>query len=70
MRRAPENSYDMFDVADVTFDIKERRSRREIHLVARSDSDFNLLKYALSLRMFVEQIEAQLGLMDEAEGEH
>ncbi len=69
-RRKSNWDMDLYDTSDVKFDFKDKRSRREVHLIARSDSDLNLLKYALSLRLFLERIENELGFMDAAEGEH
>jgi hypothetical protein len=61
---------ELYDTSDVTFEMKEGRKRNEITLVAKSDSDFNLVKFYLSLKEFVEKIENELNIMEAADGEH
>ncbi len=61
---------ELFDTSDVTFTIKDGRSRNEVTLIARCDTTLNLVKYTLALREFLEKIELELGIMEAAEGEH
>ena len=59
-----------YDISDVDFEMKQP-NRREIRLIAKaSTSDFNLVKYYLALKSFVEKIEKDLDIMEEADGEH
>jgi len=61
---------ELYDTSDVTFDIKTR-SRREIALVAKAaTSDFNLVKYYLSLKEYVEKIEAELNISERDDEKH
>ena len=56
---------DLYDISDVVFEIKQKR-RREIALIATSETDFNLMKYYLALKNYIEQIEHEIGVMDSA----
>lgn len=55
---------EMYDISDVKFHIKQTRSRRKVELVAESESDFNLFKYYLALKTYIERIEHEIGVMD------
>jgi hypothetical protein len=61
---------EMYDTSDVKFSIKDGRRRNEVTLVAKAETDFNLVKFYLALKEFVEKIERELNIMDEAEGDH
>lgn len=61
---------EMFDTSDVVFEMPYRKKRNEVYLVAKSNSDFNLVKYYLALKDFVQKIEDDLNIMETAEGEH
>lgn len=61
---------ELYDSSDVKIDIKQP-SRREIRVTLKaSTADFNLVKFYLSLKDFVEKIEGELGIMERTEGEH
>lgn len=60
----------LYDSSDVTFEMKQPH-RREIRLIAKASvADFNLVKYYLALKAFVEKIEKELDIMEQADGEH
>jgi hypothetical protein len=59
---------ELFDISDVTCDIPKSKSRREVILVLRSQSNFNLMKFYLALRQYLEQMEDDIGVL-EADGE-
>lgn len=61
---------DMFDASDVEWEIKETKRADKIHIILSSERRFNLIKTYLSLKLLVEKLELQLGLMEEADGEH
>lgn len=57
--------FELFDISDVTHELKFK-GRREISIKLKaSDSDFNLMKYWLSLRDHVEKVGLQLGMFVE-----
>lgn len=60
-------SPEMYNTSDVKFTMKDGRRRNEVVLVAKSETDFNLLKYYLALKSFTEKIERELDIMEEAE---
>jgi hypothetical protein len=63
---------ELYDTSDVTFTIKQNKAQNEIALIAKcsATSKFNLVKYYLSLREYVDKIESELGIMSETDGEH
>jgi hypothetical protein len=55
----------------VDIQIRQSKHRREIYLIVKSESkDFNLLKFYLALRQYVDKIEAEIGILEAAEGDH
>lgn len=57
--------FELFDISDITEDIKFK-SRREISLVLKAQSsDFNLMKYYLAVKDHADRIGVQLGMMTE-----
>ena len=67
----PLRDVEMFDTGDVTWEIDDKGKRRDIvKIVLKTDTSFNLVKVYLSLKMICKKIETQLGILDEAEGEH
>lgn len=61
---------ELYDTSDVKVDLKNR-SRREIALVFKaSTADFNLIKFYLALRDYVDKIERELNIMEAADGDH
>lgn len=61
--------HEMYDASDVKFEVRNR-GRNQIVLIAKSETDFNLLKYYLALKDYVDKIETELNIMAQAEGEH
>ncbi len=61
---------DLFDCADVTWEIEETKRADQIKIILRSEGTFNLMKTYLALKMITEKIESQLNILEEAEGEH
>jgi hypothetical protein len=61
---------DMYDTSDVVFSIKENKRRTEVTLVATSKTNFNLLKYCLALRDFVDKVERELNIMSDHDRMH
>lgn len=59
-----------FDTGDVTWEIEETKRADTIKVVLKTETRFNLLKTYLALKMICEKIERELGILDEAEGEH
>ncbi len=62
-------SPEMYNTDDVTFSMKDGRRRNEVILIAKSDSDLNLVKYYLALKAFIEKIEVEMDIMGEAPDE-
>lgn len=61
---------ELYDSSDVKIEMRQS-SRREIRLYLRaSEADFNLVKFYLSLKDYVEKIEKELGVLENAKGEH
>lgn len=60
-------SPELYNTSDVVFTMKDGRRRNEVVLIATADSSFNLIKYYLSLKAFVEKIERELEIMEEAD---
>lgn len=69
-RKELRNQTDLFDTGDVTWEIEETKRRDQIKIVLSTETSFNLMKTYLALKMICEKIEVQLGIMDEADGEH
>jgi hypothetical protein len=67
-KRAPEDcgdfSPEMYNTEDVVFEMPNGKRRNVVTLIARSGTDFNLVKYYLSLKEFVDKIEQQLNIME------
>ncbi len=59
-------SPEMYDISEVEFDMPQNKKRSQITLIAsdRSGADFNLVKYYLALKEFVEKIERELDIME------
>lgn len=62
-------SPELYDTTDVVFEMPHSRKRNVVTLVAKSHTDFNLVKYCLALKEFVEKIERELNIMAEADGD-
>lgn len=62
-------SPEMYNTEDVVFSMRDGRKRNEVVLTAKSKSDFNLVRYYLALRFFVEKIERELDIIGEAPDE-
>jgi hypothetical protein len=61
---------DMYDASDVTWEIKETKRADKVHIILSTEGRFNLIKTYLGLKLLVEKIETQIGVMEETEGEH
>lgn len=62
---------EMFDASDVTCEIIETKRANKITIQLTKESGrFNLIIIWLSLRTIVEKLEREMGVMDEAEGQH
>lgn len=61
---------DLFDASDVKISFPRTRSRREIIMVLKSESDFNLMKTYLFLKEYVEQMEKSVNIMEAAPETH
>lgn len=61
---------DLFDISDVT-EVMKCKGRREILLTFKaSEQDFCLMKFYLSLKRYVDQIESAIGVSPEDGQEH
>lgn len=60
----------LFDISDVTFNIRPTKSRRRFAIEFESKTDMCLLKIALAMRTLTEKVEHELGILEDAEGEH
>lgn len=56
---------EMCDISDVTITMPPNRKRNRVVLVIESETDFNLMKFYLSLKSYVEKIETEIGIMVE-----
>jgi len=61
---------ELFDISDVDYEIKPSRKRNEVTIVMRAETNLNLIKIYLKLKEMIENIEKQLNILDEADGEH
>lgn len=52
------------DISDVQVSIKPTKLRNQIVMVVTSETDFNLMKFYLSLKQYVTQIETEIGVME------
>lgn len=68
--RTPQPDSDLFDISDVTVEFRPTRNRRQVSLLLKSETDFNLMKYYLSLKTHLEQLETEIGIMNEHPREH
>ena len=67
----PEDlSAEFYNIDDVEFSMQDGRRRNEVVLTAKSKSNFNLFRYYLALRAYVDQIEAELHILKKADGNH
>ncbi len=70
-KKKPLADHALYDISDVTFELRQVRGRREIILVAKAEEDdFNLFKFYLALKDYVDKIEAELGVLEATEGSH
>jgi hypothetical protein len=60
------SDYELFDVSDITFDVQRLKNNTKLYLVMRSETPINLMRFYLSLKEYVFQIEQEIGVMDEA----
>lgn len=62
---------EMFDASDVKFEIEETKRADKIKIILTKESGrFNLIIIWLSLKSIVEKLEQEMGVMEDAEGEH
>lgn len=66
-RNGAEEQYfaELCDISDVRFSMQPNKNRCRVVLVAESDTDFNLMKFYLALKAYVERIESEIGVMTE-----
>lgn len=62
--------HELFDISDVTFDMRPSKTRNEVTLKLNGDRPFSLMRYYLSLKQHVEQIELGLNISDADDGDH
>lgn len=60
----------LFDTSDVEVYLKPSRARKEVVLVMKSETDFNLVKMYLALKDYVEQMEQSMNIMEAAPETH
>jgi hypothetical protein len=58
-------SLEHFNISDIRWDVKNFRRGKEVHLIARSDSNINLMRYYLALKNYIEKMEHEIGIMEE-----
>lgn len=61
----------MFDAGDVTCEIIETKRMNRINIqLSKESGRFNLIIIWLALKTIVDKLETQIGVMDDAGGEH
>lgn len=62
---------EMFDASDVTCEIEETKRANKIKIILTKESGrFNLIIIWLALKVIVEKLEQEMGVMEDAKGEH
>ncbi len=66
-----EFSPELYDTSEIEFEMPPNKKRNRVTLIAedKSGADFNLVKYVLALREFVENIERELNIMSDTDGD-
>jgi hypothetical protein len=59
-------SPELFNTSDLDWDIRTFRKGKEIHLVCKSPEHINLMRYYLGLRLYIERMELEIGVMAES----
>ncbi len=63
----PEFLAELYDTSDVSWEMRQPRGRKEIWLFAKAPSGFNLIKFYLALKEYVEKIEQEIGVLEDAD---
>jgi hypothetical protein len=58
-------SPELFNISDIRWDVKNYRKGCEVHLIAKSDSNINLMRYYLALKFYIEKMEHEIGIVTE-----
>lgn len=71
-KKALQTQYaDLFDASDVEWEIIETKRQNKINIVFTKESGrFNLIVIWLSMKLLVEKLETQIGVMDDTGSEH
>lgn len=62
--------HELFDCADVTWEIEDSKRSDQIKIILKSEGTFNLMKTYLALKMICEKIEFELNILGDAKGKH
>lgn len=60
----------LFDTSDVEVYLKPTKARKEVTLIMKSETDFNLVKMYLALKDYVEQMEQSMNIFESTGDTH
>lgn len=57
--------HELFDTSDITFDVQRLKGMCRLHIVMKSETPINLMRFYLSLKEYLFKIENEIGVMEE-----
>lgn len=60
--------HELFDTKDVHIDFSKSKNINEITLVLTADAPFNLMKFYLALKDYVQKMEDEMGVLESPVG--
>jgi hypothetical protein len=59
-----QSAAEIYDISDVKHSLGQTKSRKEIWIRFSSESDFNLMRFYLCLRSYVDKMEIEMGIQE------
>jgi hypothetical protein len=59
------SDFELFDISDIEFDVLRSKGLCKLTVVMRSEAPINLMRFYLSLKAYLFQIEQEIGVFDE-----
>lgn len=58
------SDYELFDTSDITFDVQRTKGMCKLYVVMKSETPINLMRFYLSLKEYLFQIETEIGICE------
>lgn len=55
---------EMYDISDVKYSLGQTKSRKEIWLRMSSSDQFNLMRFYLALKYYIDSMEVEMGVLE------